>query len=111
MTGKTRRIINKSRIGLNPAFLFAKINKHTMDRREKLKEKIVIYKTQKGPEFEVRLKEETVWLTQKQIAELFNSERSVITKHLKNIFDSAELIEKSNVQKMHIAGSDKPVKF
>lgn len=75
------------------------------------KGKIVIYKTQKGPEFEVRLAEETVWLTQKQIARLFASERSVITKHIKNIFDSGELTEKSNVQKMHIAGSDKQVKF
>ena len=75
------------------------------------KGKIVIYKTKKGPELEVRLKEETVWLTQKQIAELFNSERSVITKHLKNIFNNGELAERSNVQKMHITGSDRPVKF
>ncbi len=60
---------------------------------------------------EVRLWEDTVWLTQQQIAGLFDSERSVITKHLKNIFGSGELQEKSNVQKMHIAGSDKPVKF
>jgi len=60
---------------------------------------------------EVFLKDETVWLSQKAIAELFGKERSVITKHLKNIFISGELDEKSNVQKMHFGNSDKPIKF
>jgi len=60
---------------------------------------------------EVRLEKETVWLTQKQMAELFDVERSVITKHLLNIFDSKELNKKSNVQKMHIPYSDKPITF
>ena len=52
---------------------------------------------------EVFLKDETVWLAQKAIGELFGKERSVITKHLKNIFASGELEEKSNVQKMHFS--------
>jgi len=60
---------------------------------------------------EVFFKDETVWLTQKAIGELFGKERSVITKHLKNIFASSELEEKSNVQKMHFSHSDKPIKF
>jgi len=60
---------------------------------------------------EVFLKDETVWLTQKAMAELFGKERTVITKHLKNIFASGELEEKSNVQKMHFSHSDKPIKF
>jgi len=60
---------------------------------------------------EVFLKDETVWLTQKAIGELFGKERSVITKHLKNIFASGELEEKSNVQKTHFSHSDKPIKF
>ena len=60
---------------------------------------------------EVFLKDETVWLTQKAIGELFGKERTVITKHLKNIFASGELEEKSNVQKMHFSHSDKPIKF
>jgi len=60
---------------------------------------------------EVFLKDETVWLTQKAIGELFGKERSVITKHLKNIFSSGELEEKSNVQKMHFSHSDKPIQF
>ena len=75
------------------------------------KGQVIIYKSSKGPELEVRLKEETVWLNQAQIAMLFDAERSVITKHLRNIFKSGELEEKSNVQNLHIAGSDKSVKF
>ena len=50
---------------------------------------------------DVRFEGDTLWLTQKQIAELFATERSVITKHLRNIFNSGELDEKRNVQKMH----------
>ena len=60
---------------------------------------------------EVFLKDENVWLTQKAIGELFGKDRSVITKHLKNIFDSGELDEKSNVQKMHFSHSDKPINY
>jgi prophage maintenance system killer protein len=72
---------------------------------ETAKGRVILYKNK----LEVRLEQDTVWLTQKQIAELFVTERSVITKHLRNIFNSNELTEKSNVQKMHIANSDKPV--
>jgi hypothetical protein len=57
----------------------------------------------------VIIQDETVWLNQQQIADLFGRDRSVITKHLQNIFESGELIEKSNVQKMHFAHSAKPV--
>lgn len=73
---------------------------------------MVIYKSKDGGiEVEAEVKNETVWLKQEQIANIFDTDRSVITKHLKNIFDSGELSEKSNVQKRHIANSDKPVKF
>ena len=60
---------------------------------------------------EVFLKDETIWLTQKAIGDLFGKEISVITKHLKNIFASGELDEESNVQKMHFTHSDKSIKF
>jgi prophage maintenance system killer protein len=69
---------------------------------------IVIYK---DTGLEVRLEKESLWLTQVQIAELFDKERSVITKHLRNIFREGELEKKSNVQKMHFANSNKPVLF
>lgn len=73
---------------------------------------VVIYRAKnKQIRLEVKLEKETVWLTQKQIADLFRTDRSVITRHINNIFKFGELSEKSNVQKMHVPFSDKPVKF
>ncbi len=76
------------------------------------KGEIVIYKAEDGQTvIDVRLQDETVWLVQDEMARLFKRERSVITKHINNIFVTGELDEKSNVQKMHIAHSDKPIKY
>ena len=50
---------------------------------------------------EAFLRNETIWLSQKRIAELFGVDRTVITKHLKNIFESRELKENLVVQKLH----------
>ncbi len=62
---------------------------------EKSKGEIIIYKAAEGPEIQVKLENETVWLTQKQVAELFGTDRTVITKHLRNIFKTAELSQNS----------------
>jgi hypothetical protein len=87
-------------------------SKNPKNTIEQSKGDIVIYTSSDGKtELEVKLEEETVWLTQRQIAELFKTERSVVTKHLNNIVKTGELKEESNVQKMHIAKSDRPVKF
>ena len=59
----------------------------------------------------LRQEAETVWLTQAQMSELFQRERTVITKHINNVFKENELHEKSNVHFLHIENSDKPVKF
>lgn len=73
---------------------------------------VVLYQTPSGEtRLEVRLDHDTVWLRQEQMGQLFGRERSVITKHLRNVFTEGELDEKSNVQNLHIAGSDKPVRF
>ena len=73
---------------------------------------ILIYQTEDGlTKIETRIENDTVWLTQSQISELFQKERSVITKHNNNVFDEGELDVKSNVQNLHIAKSDRPVKF
>ena len=73
---------------------------------------ILIYQTEDGKtKIQTRLENETVWLSQEQMAELFQRDRSVITKHIGNIFNEGELEEKSNVQNLHISSSDKPVKF
>ena len=71
---------------------------------------IVIYSAASGKAgLEVKLQDETVWLSQSQMAELFRRDRTVITRHLRNIFETKELDEKSNVQKMHVPFSDRPV--
>lgn len=73
---------------------------------------ILIYQTEDGQtKIQTRLENETVWLTQEQISDLFQRDRSVITKHIGNVFKEGELDEKSNVQILHISGSDRPVKF
>ena len=73
---------------------------------------LIMYQTEDGKtKIDVRLENETVWLSQAQIAELFQRDRSVISKHIKNVFSEGELDEKSNVQNLHIANSDKPVAF
>lgn len=76
------------------------------------KGELIIYQTEDGlTKIDVRMDNETVWLTRKQMAELFDRDLSVIGRHIRNIFEEGELMEESNVQKMHIANSDKPVEF
>jgi hypothetical protein len=73
---------------------------------------LILYQTPKGSiKIEVLYGGKTFWLTQQKMADLFEVDRSVVTKHIANVFKEGELIEESNVQKMHIAGSTKPVTF
>ena len=73
---------------------------------------IIIFQTEDGAtKIDVKMENESVWLTQTQMAELFQRDRSVISKHIKNIFEEKEVEEKSNVHFLHIANSDKPVAF
>lgn len=73
---------------------------------------LAVYQTKTGAiELQGDTREETLWATQMQIAQLFGIDRSVVTKHINNIFKKDEIGQKSNVQKMHIANSDKPVVF
>lgn len=75
-----------------------------------MKNEIVIFENQ-NVKLEVNMKDETVWLNQMQMAELFDKDRTVITRHINNIFKEGELDKKTNVQKLHISNSDKPVTF
>ncbi len=72
---------------------------------------IVVYQPDEITRLEVRFEDETVWLTQSQMADLFGRDRTVITKHIRNIFAEKELDENSNVHFLHFANSDKPVKL
>jgi len=73
---------------------------------------LVIFETADNAiKLEVPVEQETVWLTQSQMTELFDVDRTVITRHVNNVFKEGELDRESNVQKMHIANSDRPVQF
>lgn len=73
---------------------------------------ILMYQTEDGvTKIEVKFDTDTVWLSQAEMAELFQKDRSVISKHIRNIFAEGELIEESNVQSLHIPNSDRPIKF
>ena len=73
---------------------------------------IIMYTTEDGlTKIETTFDGDTVWLSKAQMAELFQRDRSVISKHIKNVFEEGELTRESNVQFLHIANSDKPVEF
>ena len=67
---------------------------------------IILYQPDESVRMEVRIEDETVWLTQAQIAELFETKRQAITKHLKNIFQSGELNESSVCSILELTASD-----
>ena len=71
---------------------------------------VVVYQPDETVRLDVRLEENTVWLTQGQMTELFQRDRTVITRHINNVFAEGELDEKSNVHFLHIPFSDKPIK-
>ncbi|MCF6300843.1 MAG: virulence RhuM family protein [Proteobacteria bacterium] len=73
---------------------------------------IEIYQTKDGHiQVEVHFEQDTVWLSQAQIVDLFGRDQSVVSRHIRNAIDDGEVSEKSNMQKMHIANSDRPVAF
>ena len=77
-----------------------------------MKNQIEIYTTgDNETAVEVRFDQETVWLNQEQLTLLFQRDQSVISRHINNVFKEGELEKKSNMQKMHIANSDKPIAF
>ncbi len=76
------------------------------------KKELIIYETSNGKlDIQLDLKNETIWLDREKIAQLYNIHRSGVSRHIQNIFKDGEVDEKSNVQKMHIANSDKPVEY
>ena len=75
-------------------------------------DQVILFQAADGQvSLDVRLEADTVWLSQAQMAELFGRERSVITRHVRNVFREGELPEQSNVHFLHIAGADRPVGF
>jgi hypothetical protein len=69
--------------------------------KKEQKQKLAIYRDKKGNvEFRAEVFKDTIWATLNQIADLFGVQKSAISKHFKNIFDSNELAEKATVSKM-----------
>ena len=73
---------------------------------------IEIYHSQDGSvQLNVKLENETVWLSANQMAMLFDRDAKTIRKHINNVFADGKLAKESNTQKMRVANSDKPVPF
>lgn len=79
---------------------------------ENLNDKIIIYQTEDGKtQLDVKLEGETVWLSTKQMAKLFDKEESNIRRHVNNVFKEAELTRENNVHFLHVNGIKKPVPY
>lgn len=64
---------------------------------------ILIYQTEDGQtKVQVRLRDETVWLSLNQMAELFQRDKSVISRHIRNIFKDGELLPETTIRKYRI---------
>lgn len=69
--------------------------------------KIVIYQTQDGKtSIDVKLEQDTVWLTQAQMAELFQKDRTVIGRHINNVYKEGELLRNTTCAKFAHVGTD-----
>ena len=73
---------------------------------------IIIYQTEDGQtQVDVRMENDTVWLTTSQMATLFEREESNIRRHVINVFKEGELEKENNVHFLHVNGVKKPVPF
>ena len=75
------------------------------------KGEVILYQPEEAVKLEVRLEDETVWLTQEQIATLFGTKRPAITKHLSNIYSSGELDRESTCSILEHMGNDGKQKY
>ena len=73
-----------------------------MDAQNPPQNDILVYQGDAGLKMSVKTDGETVWLTQEQMCQLFGRDRSVITKHIRNIFNEGELPQEGYVQNLHI---------
>lgn len=79
-------------------------------KRDSHKGSLVIYQTKEGAvKLQGDFSNDTLWASQADIINLFDVDQSVVSRHIKNVFKDGEVQPESNMQKMHIANSDKPV--
>ncbi|MEM9991766.1 MAG: RhuM family protein [Bacteroidota bacterium] len=73
---------------------------------------VLVFESKDGSaRLEVTTDYDTVWVSKEQMSELFQRDRSVISRHVNNIFKEEEVERETNVQKMHISTADRPVEF
>ena len=83
-----------------------------MKSTNKIKNQLAVYQAKSGAiELKADTSKETIWATQAQIVDLFDVTQPVVSRHIKNIFQDKEVDSKRNMQKMHIANSDKLVAY
>lgn len=75
-------------------------------KKEFQKGEIIIYRDKRGPEIKVNLDKETIWLTQSQMADLFDVKRPAIVKHVKNIYKEGELSQRSTCSILEQVAAD-----
>ncbi len=82
-------------------------------KNNKSRNEIIIYESGDGyPSIQVRIEDETVWLTLEQMAELFNKSKSTINEHILNIYSEKELIAEETIRKIGISDfSTKPTNY
>ena len=77
------------------------------DNKKEVQSEIIIYQTEDGnTKIDVKFQNETVWLTQAQLCELYQTSKSNISEHIKHIFEEEELEEDSVVRKFRTTGAD-----
>jgi prophage antirepressor-like protein len=83
-----------------------------MSKSSQKPQETLIYQAKDGAiELQADVRKQNIWASQAQIVDLFKVDQSVASRHIKNIFKGGEVEEKSNMQKLHIANSDRPVVF
>jgi len=74
-----------------------------------LQNEIVVYEPNDLVRLEVRVQDDSVWLTQAQMCELFQRDVSVVSRHIRNVFAEGEVERESNLHFLQIANSDRPI--
>ena len=99
-------IQNTKLIPIVNKYLTTQIGRLAMGKNQN-ESQIILYQTEDGQtRLQVKMENETVWLTQDQMAELFAKGRSTITEHIQNVFKEGELDEKSVCREFRRTGSD-----
>ena len=74
--------------------------------KKNIQGEIIIYTTAQGPKIDIKLEKEMIWLTQKQMSELFEKDVRTINEHIQNVFKERELFERATIRKFRIVQNE-----